>query len=168
MTCLVNLPQRVGLRAMPVMLRWRQVVWQRPGSSPDKAMWDLWWTKRHCGRFLPSTSVPPATHSTDCLTLIIIHHPGLVQEAKQWPTCQVDSVSTHPQKQKKNQDGVGVVTVFTLISFYISPVTHKIFHTVLSGVLVFTISGRDVHVYLTMPSVAQTVPASNDRFVNQQ
>jgi hypothetical protein len=79
----------------------------------------------------------------------------------------VDSVSTRPQKlKKKKQDGVGVVTVFTLISLYLSPVTHKIFHTVLSGVLVFTISGRDVHVYLTMPSVAQTVPASNGRIVN--
>jgi hypothetical protein len=29
-------------------------------------MWDLWWTKWHCGRFSTSTSVSPAKHSTDC------------------------------------------------------------------------------------------------------
>jgi hypothetical protein len=43
-------------------------------------MWDLWWTKQHCGKFLLNTSVSPAKHSADCSTLIIIHHhPGLVQ-----------------------------------------------------------------------------------------
>jgi hypothetical protein len=32
------------------------------------------------GRFSPSTSVSPAnSHSTDCSTIIIIYHPGLVQ-----------------------------------------------------------------------------------------
>jgi hypothetical protein len=35
-------------------------------------MWNLWWTKRHWGRFSPSTSVSPAKHPTDCSTLIII------------------------------------------------------------------------------------------------
>jgi hypothetical protein len=35
-------------------------------------MWDLW-TKRHWGRFSPSTSISPTNfHSTDCSTLIII------------------------------------------------------------------------------------------------
>jgi hypothetical protein len=28
-----------------------------PGSSPGQVMWDLWWTKRHWGRFPRSTSV---------------------------------------------------------------------------------------------------------------
>jgi hypothetical protein len=30
-----------------------------PGSHPG-SMWGLWWTKRHWGRFSPSTSVSPA------------------------------------------------------------------------------------------------------------
>jgi hypothetical protein len=34
-------------------------------------MCDLWRTKRHWGRFYPSTSVSPVAHSTDCSTLII-------------------------------------------------------------------------------------------------
>jgi hypothetical protein len=29
------------------------------------------------------------------------HHPGLVEQAKYWPTHQVDSVSPHPKKLKK-------------------------------------------------------------------
>jgi hypothetical protein len=48
-----------------------------PRSSPGHDMWDLWWTKRHCGRFPPSTAVCPPNHSADCSTLI--HHPGLVR-----------------------------------------------------------------------------------------
>jgi hypothetical protein len=43
-------------------------------------MLDLWWTKLHWGRFSPITSLSPANyHFIDCSTLIIIHHPGLVQ-----------------------------------------------------------------------------------------
>jgi hypothetical protein len=42
-------------------------------------MWDLWWTKWHCGTFSPSILISPASHSTDCSTLIIIHHPGLAE-----------------------------------------------------------------------------------------
>jgi hypothetical protein len=34
-----------------------------PGSPQDR-MWSLWWTKRHWGRFSPSTSVSVANHST--------------------------------------------------------------------------------------------------------
>jgi hypothetical protein len=50
-----------------------------PGSSRGQVMWDLWWPKRHSGRFSPGTSVYPANHSTYCSTVIIHHHPGLVQ-----------------------------------------------------------------------------------------
>jgi hypothetical protein len=67
-----------------------------------QVMWDLWWTEWHRGRFSPSTLVSPAnSHSTDCST-INIYHLGLVQWAKQWPQYQVDSVSPHPMKLKKN------------------------------------------------------------------
>jgi hypothetical protein len=34
-------------------------------------MWVLSWTKRHWGRFYPSTSVPPANHSTNFSMIII-------------------------------------------------------------------------------------------------
>jgi hypothetical protein len=49
-------------------------------SGPGQVMWDLWWTRWHWGKFSPSISVSLAnSHSTDCSTLIIIYHPGLVQ-----------------------------------------------------------------------------------------
>jgi hypothetical protein len=35
-------------------------------------VWCLWWTKRHWGRFSPSTSVSPANHSTIFAIIIII------------------------------------------------------------------------------------------------
>jgi hypothetical protein len=34
-------------------------------------MWDLWLTKRHWGRFSPSTSVSPANHSTNFSIIVI-------------------------------------------------------------------------------------------------
>jgi hypothetical protein len=34
-------------------------------------MWSLLWTKRHWGRFSPSTSVSPANHSTNFYIIII-------------------------------------------------------------------------------------------------
>jgi hypothetical protein len=39
----------------------------RPGS-----MWVFWWTKRHWGRFSPSTSVSPANHHSTNFWIIII------------------------------------------------------------------------------------------------
>jgi hypothetical protein len=49
------------------------------GSSPGQVTWELWWTKRHWGRFPLSTSALLSKHSTDCSTVIIIQLPGLVQ-----------------------------------------------------------------------------------------
>jgi hypothetical protein len=46
------------------------------GFVVDKVAW---------GRFSSSASISPANHSNDCSTLIIIHHPGLVQKAKLYP-----------------------------------------------------------------------------------
>jgi hypothetical protein len=60
-------------------------------------MWGLWWTKRHWGRFSPSTSVSPANHSTD-LSIIIItrgwHNRPLSGRSVEWtlippPTMQI-------------------------------------------------------------------------------
>jgi hypothetical protein len=51
-----------------------------PVSSLDQAMWNLWWTTWHWGRFSPSTSVSSANlHSTNYSTITIIYHLGLVQ-----------------------------------------------------------------------------------------
>jgi hypothetical protein len=44
-----------------------------PGSRP-RSMWDLWWTKRHWGRFSSSISVPPADHSTNFSIIIITRY----------------------------------------------------------------------------------------------
>jgi hypothetical protein len=49
-----------------------------------QVLWDLWWTKRHCGRISPSTLFPfPNSLSTNCS---IIHHLGLVQQASSGPS----------------------------------------------------------------------------------
>jgi hypothetical protein len=53
------------------------------------------------GQVFPSTSVSPANlHSTNCsstiiIIIIIIYRLTLIQQAKQWPQYQVDSVSPH-------------------------------------------------------------------------
>jgi hypothetical protein len=72
-------------------------------------MWDLWWTRRHWGRFCPSTSVSLVAHSTGCSTLTI----------RGWYSRPiVASVPLHPrklnnkslsEKTRTNQlhDGVG-------------------------------------------------------------
>jgi hypothetical protein len=60
-------------------------------------MWVLWWTKRHWGRFSPSTSVSPATYSTDFSIIIITrgwHNRPLSGRNVQWtfippPTMQI-------------------------------------------------------------------------------
>jgi hypothetical protein len=48
-----------------------------------RVIWDLWWTKWHCGRFSQGTSVSPANiHSTNCSTTpSSIYYLGLVQQA---------------------------------------------------------------------------------------
>jgi hypothetical protein len=57
----------------------------RIGSFEDSyhvggVLWDLWWTKWRWGRFSPSTSASPANlHSTNCSTITLIYHLGLVQ-----------------------------------------------------------------------------------------
>jgi hypothetical protein len=43
-----------------------------PWFTPGQIMWDLWWTKRHWGRFSPSTSVSPANHHSTNFCIIII------------------------------------------------------------------------------------------------
>jgi hypothetical protein len=54
-------------------------------------------------RFSPSTSIFPAnSHSTYCSTLFISRL-GLVQQAKQWPTYQMDPISPHFKKLKIKQ-----------------------------------------------------------------
>jgi hypothetical protein len=57
-----------------------RLMFKLPLKHPGLVKWDLWWTKWRRGRFSPSTSVFPANlHSTDCFTITIIYHLGLVQ-----------------------------------------------------------------------------------------
>jgi hypothetical protein len=63
-------------------------------------MWGLWWTKRHWGRFSPSTSVSPANHSTNFSISIIIrgwHNRPNSGRSVEWT--QLDST---PHYTKKN------------------------------------------------------------------
>jgi hypothetical protein len=45
---------------------------RRPGFASGQSMWVLWWTKRHWGRFSPSTSVSPANHHSTKFSILII------------------------------------------------------------------------------------------------
>jgi hypothetical protein len=50
------------------------------GSIPGLVKWDLWWTNWRWCRFSPSTSVSLANlHSTNCSTITLTYHLGLVQ-----------------------------------------------------------------------------------------
>jgi hypothetical protein len=40
------------------------------GFDPGQAKWDLWWTKWHCGRFYPSSSVPSSNSHSNCFLFI--------------------------------------------------------------------------------------------------
>jgi hypothetical protein len=62
-------------------------------------MWDLWWTKGRWGRFSPSTSVSPANlYSTNCSTITIIYHQGLVQQASNGRS--TNWTQSHPNNKK--------------------------------------------------------------------
>jgi hypothetical protein len=69
-------------------------------GSPGQVMFNLWWTKRHWGRFSPNTSVFPACHPTDSSTLIIT----IIREAGTVGQMVVDMPSrlslTQPQDKK--------------------------------------------------------------------
>jgi hypothetical protein len=41
-------------------------------------MWNLWWTKRHWGRFSPSTSVSPVNHHSTNFSIIISPGAGTI------------------------------------------------------------------------------------------
>jgi hypothetical protein len=72
-----------------------------PGSRTG-SLWDLWWTKRHWGRFSPITSVSPANHSTDFSIIIIPrgwHSRPLSGRSVEWtlippPTMQIKKIKT--------------------------------------------------------------------------
>jgi hypothetical protein len=72
------------------------------------------------GQVFSNTSVSPAnSHFTNCFTLVIVYHPGLVQYAKQWPTCQDDSVSLHPHTPKICGDIIIAVSMYFALLFQV-------------------------------------------------
>jgi hypothetical protein len=60
-------------------------------------MWDLWWTKRHWGRFSPSTSVSSVNHHPTNFSIIIItrrwHSRPICGRGAEWT--QLDSTPPH-------------------------------------------------------------------------
>jgi hypothetical protein len=50
----------VGRAIAHAVSRWLPTA--AAGVRVRAGMWGLWWTKRHWGRFSPSTSVSPANH----------------------------------------------------------------------------------------------------------
>jgi hypothetical protein len=66
-------------------------------------MWGLWWTKRHWGRFSPSTSVSPANHSTNFSIIIITrgwHNRPVSGRSVEWtllptPTMQIKKIKNY-------------------------------------------------------------------------
>jgi hypothetical protein len=90
--------------AMPLLRRLAALSSHRGGlgSIPSQVIWDLWWTKWHWGGFSPSTSVsPPNLYSTNCSTVTIIYHLGLVQ----WVNSDRSTkwIQSHPTKYNNKQ-----------------------------------------------------------------
>jgi hypothetical protein len=76
-------------------------------------MWGLRWTKRHWGRFSPSTSVSPVNHSTNFSIIIITrgwHNRPIIGRSAEWT--QLDS--TPPLYQLKKL--VYNIPIFALMS----------------------------------------------------
>jgi hypothetical protein len=73
-------------------------------SSRQGSMWGLWWTKRHCGGFSPSTSVSPANHSTSFSIIIITrgwHNRPIGGRSAGWT--QLDSTPHYINLEKTNR-----------------------------------------------------------------
>jgi hypothetical protein len=72
-------PLSIGRALTQAVSRWLPTAVARV-PSPGQVMWYLWWTKWRWGKFSPSTSDFPANlHSTNCSTITIIYHLGLVK-----------------------------------------------------------------------------------------
>jgi hypothetical protein len=71
-------------------------------------MWDLWWTQWRWARFSLSISVSPASlHSTNCSTVTIIYHLGLVQQASSvHSTKWTQSHPTHDDDDDDDDDNL--------------------------------------------------------------
>jgi hypothetical protein len=65
-------------------------------------MWGLWWTKRHWGRFSPSTSVSPAIHRSTNFSIIIIarccHNRPIGGLSAEWTQLDFPPPPTIPNK----------------------------------------------------------------------
>jgi hypothetical protein len=66
-------------------------------------MWDLWWTKWRWGGSSPNTSISPTNlHSTNCFTITIIYHLGLVQYASSGRSTKWTQSRLTKNNKKKN------------------------------------------------------------------
>jgi hypothetical protein len=67
---------------------------RRSEFASGQSMWGLWWTKRHWGRFSPSTSVSLSNHHSINFSIIIITRAGTI--GHWWQQCRVDLIGLHP------------------------------------------------------------------------
>jgi hypothetical protein len=91
-------------------------------------MWGLWWTKRHWGRFSPSTSVSPANHHPTNFSIIIItwgwHNRPINDRSVEWT--QLDSTPPLYQFKKKGMEMILQFNPFALhlICLFFSEIMH--------------------------------------------
>jgi hypothetical protein len=75
-------------------------------------MWGLWWTKRHWGRFSPSTSVSPANHHSTNFSIIIItrgwHNRPFSGRSAEWT--QLDSTPHYTNYKNQIYDITSTTT----------------------------------------------------------
>jgi hypothetical protein len=87
--------------------------------------WALQWTKRHWGRFSPSTSVSPANHHSTNFSINII---TLAKYAYWRPQCRVDPIGLHLlHTYTQNPDQVGVAVTFIHGALLKSRSGHQLF-----------------------------------------
>jgi hypothetical protein len=107
-----HLTQQPGRAVAQEVSRWLPTAAAR--VRVRAGMWSLWWTKRHCGRFSPSTSVSFASHHSTNFSIIIItrgwHNRPLaaaVPSGPNWtppPLNQLKKITQPPMKPHKLSD----------------------------------------------------------------
>jgi hypothetical protein len=112
------------------------------------SMWCLWWTKRHWGRFSPSTSASPANHSTNFSIIIITrgwHNRPLVAAVLSGPNW-----TSPPTIQIKKK--LYKIQIFNIIFFFKSTNTLYFLddlHIILCCLV--SVAGRHIEIITNMP-----------------
>jgi hypothetical protein len=97
----VKLSSCVGRAIAQAVSRWLPTAAGRVRVRAGMCV--LWWTKRHWGRFSPSTSVSPANHSTNFSIIIITrdwHNRPIIGRSAEWT--QLDLAPPPPYQLEKH------------------------------------------------------------------